>query len=85
MLRWMITGKFITHNPIYLFMMFVFGLVVGIVPLAMLVVEVFLSGDFRIVFYVTPVIFPYMFTGMVLVINVGISVFNPRAKSITGD
>lgn len=85
MFRWMITGKFITHNPIYLFMMFVFGIVVGIIPLAMLSVEVFLSGNFLIVFFVAPVIFPYLLVGVALVINVGISIFNPRAKSITGD
>jgi len=33
MLRWLITGKFISHNPIYLFMMFMFGLFNGILPL----------------------------------------------------
>jgi hypothetical protein len=85
MFRWMITGKFITHNPIYLFMMFVFGIVVGVIPLAMLAVEVFLSGNFLIVFFAAPVIFPYLLVGVALVINVGISIFNSRAKSITGD
>lgn len=85
MIRWMITGKFITHNPIYLFMMFVFGLAVGVIPLAILAVEVFLSGDFLIVLYAAPVILPYLLVGVALVINVGISIFNPRAKSITGN
>jgi len=85
MLRQMITGKFITHNPFYLFMMFLFGLLVGVIPLAMLLTEIFVSGNFIVIFYSTPILLPYVVVGIALVINVGISVLNPDAKSITGD
>lgn len=85
MLRQMITGKFITHNPSYLFMMFLFGLLVGVIPLAMLFTEIFVSGNFIVIFYSTPILLPYVVVGIALVINVGISVLNPDTKSITGD
>ena len=85
MLRQMITGKFITHNPIYLFMMILFGLLVGIIPLMMLFAEIFISSNFIVLFFATPIILPYIVVGIALVINVVISILNPGAKSITGD
>jgi hypothetical protein len=85
MIRQMLTGKFITHNPIFLFMMFVFGLITGIIPLVVLLTEIFNSRDFKLLIYSTPIILPYMVVGIGLVINVGISILNPDAKSITGD
>jgi hypothetical protein len=85
MLRQMITGKFITHNLFYLFMMFLFGILIGVIPLAMLLTEIFASGNFIVIFYSTPILLPYVVVGIALVVNVGISVLNPNAKSITGD
>ena len=85
MIRLLFTGKFITHNPIFLFMMSAFGILVGVLPLVMLLAEIFLSRNFLIIFYVFPVILPYMSIGMGLVINVVVSILNPDAKSITGD
>jgi len=85
MLRQMITGKFITHNPIYLFIMVVFGLLIGAIPFAMLFTEIFVSGNFIIIFYSTPILLPYIIVGIALVINAGISILKPGAKSITGD
>jgi hypothetical protein len=84
MLRQMITGKFITHNPFYLFMMFVLGLLVGVFPVVMIYAEIFVSGNFQILF-ATPLILPYAIVGVALVINAVISILNPHAKSITGD
>jgi len=85
MIRWLITGKFITHNPIYLLIMFAFGTFIGVIPLGFLLVEIFISHDFRVVPYIMPFISPYVVVGILLVINAGISIFNPRARSITGD
>ena len=84
MLRWLITGKFISHNPVYLFMMFVFGLFMGVLPLVFVLVGIFTAGDLGFIF-VTPLISPYVIAGLLMIVNVTISIFNPRAKSITGD
>jgi len=85
MIRLLFTGKFITHNPIFLFMMSVFGILVGALPLIMLLAEVFLSRNLVILFYAFPTILPYTAIGIGLVINVIISILNPDSKSITGD
>jgi hypothetical protein len=84
MLRWLITGKFISHNPIYLFMMFIFALFIGILPLVFIVAQIFNSEDLRVIPFLTPLFSPYVIVGILMIINVGISIFNPRAKSITG-
>ena len=85
MFRWLFTGKFITHNPFFLFTITVFGILVGILPVVMLLTEVLFSKNFMILLYVFPSILPYMAIGIGLVINVAISILNPGAKSITGD
>jgi hypothetical protein len=85
MIRWLITGKFISHNPIYLMMMFFFSLFTGVFPLVFIVGEIINSGDLRIMAYLTPLLSPYVMIGILMIINVGISIFNPRAKSITGN
>ena len=85
MIHWLFTGKFITHNPFFLFVFSVFGVLVGILPVAMLLAEVFFSKNIMILLYVFPTILPYMAVGIGLVGNVVISILNPDAKSITGD
>jgi hypothetical protein len=84
MIRWLFTGKFITHNPFFLLMITLFGIFVGIFPLVMLLAEIFLS-DNTVILYLLPALLPYMAVGIGLFINVVISVLNPNAKSITGD
>lgn len=84
MLRWLITGKFISHNPVYLFMMFVFGLFMGVLPLVFVLVGIFTAGDLGFIF-ITPLLSPYVIAGLLMIVNVTISIFNPRAQSITGD
>jgi len=84
MIRQMLTGKFVTHNQFFLFCMFVFGLFVGVIPLVMLLEEIFVVGNFAILFAIIPML-PYTIVGIALFINAGISVLNPDAKSITGD
>src|SRR5258706_5783972 len=53
MLRWLITGKFISHNPIYLFMMFIFALFIGVLPLVFIMADIFNSGDLRVIPFIT--------------------------------
>ena len=84
MLRQMLTGKFITHNQFFLFCMFVFGLFVGVIPLVMVLEEIFVVGNFAILFAIIPIL-PYTIIGIALFINAGISILNPNAKSIAGD
>jgi hypothetical protein len=85
MLRWLITGKFISHNPIYLFLMFTFGLLAGGIPLVLVLAEIFNSHNLGFMPFATPLFSPYVLVGILIIINVLISLFNPRAKSITGD
>ncbi len=85
MLRWLITGKFISHNPIYLFMMFMFGLYTGGIPLILVLSDLFSPGSLEIMPIILPLLSPYVLVGILLLINVAISLFNPNAKSITGD
>ncbi|MBK9924461.1 MAG: hypothetical protein IPP66_04135 [Anaerolineales bacterium] len=83
MIRWLLTGKLITRNPVFLFIMIVWGTLVGILPLIMLLGEVFLSKNVSILFYIFPVL-PYMVVGVGVVINAVVSILNPSAQSITG-
>ena len=66
-------------------MMFVFGLFVGGIPLVLVLAENFNSGDLRFIPFVAPLFSPYMIVGILMIVNVLISLFNPDAKSITGD
>lgn len=85
MLCWLLTGKFITHNPIFLFFMTLFGILVGIIPFAMLLTEIFVSRNSELLRYLFPILLPCTIIGIGLVINVFVSMLNPDAKSITGD
>jgi len=84
MIRWILTGKFITHNPFFLFSICIFGLLVGVIPMIMLLEEIFVTDNFALMVEFLPIL-PYMIFGMALFINVIISLTNPDAKSITGD
>ncbi len=83
MFRWLITGKFVSHNPVYLFLMFMFGLLFGGIPLVFTLIEVFNSSSFG--FILVPLLSPYVLIGILILINVLISLLNSKAKSITGD
>jgi hypothetical protein len=85
MIRWLITGKFISHNPLYLLLMFLFGFFTGGLPLVLVLGELFNAANRALIFIVAPLFSPYVLIGILLVINVGISLLNTKAKSITGD
>jgi len=84
MLVWLFTGRFITHNPIFLFLFTVFGLITGVIPLLTMLAELFTTGNFEFLAYFMPVL-PLVAIGVALFINAMIGFFNRRAKSITGD
>lgn len=83
MLRWLLTGKFITRNPIYLILMMSLALLLGVLPVLGIVIEL-LAGNLEILWLMF-VAFPYLALGVLLTINVLLSLFDPDSKSITGD
>ncbi len=83
MLRWLVTGKFRTRNPIYLVCMAFIALLLGILPLFGMLIELF-AGNFAILLLLT-VASPHILIGVLLSINVVLSLFGPGSKSITGD
>jgi hypothetical protein len=83
MLRWLLTGKFITRNPIYLILMMFLALLLGVLPALGIVVEL-LAGNFEILWLLV-VAFPYLGLGVLLTVNVLLSLFDTDSKSITGD
>lgn len=83
MLRWLLTGKFITRNPIYLILMMSLALLMGVLPTLGIVIEL-LAGNLEILWLMF-VAFPYLALGVLLTINVLLSLFDPDSKSITGD
>ena len=84
MLRWLFTGKFRTHNPFYLFFMFLFGLLWGVVPLLGIAIEVFFSGNYEFI-AVFLLASPYIVSGIALLVNVLLSLWDWNGPSITGD
>jgi hypothetical protein len=84
MLRWLFTGKFRTHNPIYLFVMFMFGLVCGIIPLSAALFEIVRYSNFEMG-YVLIVGLPYIVVGCALVVNSVLSFWDWNGNTITGD
>ncbi len=83
MLRWLLTGKFITRNPIYLIFMMFLALLMGVLPVLGILIEL-LAGNFEILLLMF-VAFPYLALGVLLTINVLLSLFDTDSKSITGD
>ena len=83
-IRWIFTGKFRTHNPIYLFAMLVIGLLCGAFPLVAILMELVVSKNYSIL-GVLLLGSPYIAMGVALLINVVLSLLDKDGKSITGD
>jgi hypothetical protein len=84
MLRWLFTGKFRTHNPIYLFIMVVSGLACGVIPLGAALFEIIRYSNFEMV-YVLILGFPYVAVGCALFANSILSFLDWDGNTITGD
>jgi hypothetical protein len=91
MLRWLFTRKFLTHNPVYLLVMFVSGFMVGVVPLGAVLFKVIDYANYVIDYANYEIVFalilgsPYIAVGCALFVNSLLSPFNWNAKTITGD
>ena len=84
-IRWLVTGKFRTHNPVYLFAMLILGLFHGVIPLTLILVEIFTSGRILLPLMLTIIAFPNIIGGALLIINVVLSVVYWNEETITGD
>jgi hypothetical protein len=84
MIRWLFTGKFRTRNPIYLFVMFMLGLLIGIVPVGAAFFEMVFYSNFEMV-YALVVGSPYIVVGCTLFMNSILSLLNWDDDTITGD
>jgi hypothetical protein len=77
------TGQYITHNIIYLAIMFIFGMMLGILPLLLVLMELLAGGNWEALI---PALLglPYLLGGWLLLGNVYLSIFSDR-RSKTGD
>ena len=84
MFRWLITGKFRTHNPLYLCGMALVGMICGAIPFSLMVWELQHTGNWAILLWL---VFPYPIIGIsvLLLINVILSIVDWDGKTITGD
>lgn len=84
MFRWLITGKFRTHNPLYLLGMVLIGMICGAIPLFLIIQELLHTGNWAILLWlVSP--YPVIAISLLLLINAILSIVDRNEKSITGD
>lgn len=83
-IRWMFTGKFRTHNPVYLLFMFAFGFLCGVAPLIGIFIQIFVWKEQAIPGFLL-VLSPYMAVGNAIFVNALLSIWDWNGKSITGD
>jgi hypothetical protein len=82
-LKWLFLGQFITHNIFYLAIMFILGMMLGVMPLLLVLMELLTGGNWAALL---PALLglPYILGGWLLLGNVYLSIFSDR-RSITGD
>ena len=84
MIRWMMTGKFRTHNPFYLLGMTLIGVLYGGIPVLLIFHEVFVGGNWSILVLLVAA-FPNIAIGILLLINVVLSIVDRNGKTVTRD
>jgi hypothetical protein len=84
MIRWLMTGKFRTHNPFYLIAMAVMGSFYGGIPAILILHEVIVNGRWS-VFVLLLTALPNIAIGLLLLVNLVLSILDRNGKSITGD
>lgn len=82
-IKWLVTGKFRTRNPVYLLGMAILGILCGGMPLLFIVHEVVFYQNWYIL--VILISSPYIPCGLLLLVNVFLSIINWGGKTITGD
>ena len=78
-----IHGEFVTHSIFDLAVMIIFGLMLGIIPPLLIMLEIITIGNWEILI-VAMFGLPYIILGWLLLLNVFHSLFSDR-NSITGD
>jgi hypothetical protein len=82
-LKGLFTGQFIAHHVFYLAIMFILGMMLGVMPLLLIVMELLFGGNWKAL-VPTSLGLPYLLGGWLLPGNVHLSIFSDR-RSITGD
>ncbi len=87
MLKWLVTGKFKTRNPVYIIFMLIFGIVwaspIPLIFYSFFNWDIYSAQNFL---YATAISSPYIALGALFLINAGISIFKWNdPASITGD
>ena len=80
---WLVTGKFRTHNPIFLLEMLLFGLLCGGIPTGFMIYEVIANQNWDILKALFMNV-PYV-VGLLILINGLLSIFDRKGQTITGD
>lgn len=83
-IKWLVLGKFRTHNPFYLLGMTFIGLLYGGIPLALILYDAISSRNWLILSLIG-VFFLNIATGVLLLINVLLSLVDWDGETITGD
>lgn len=82
-IRWLVTGKFRTHNPMYLFLMVIGGVMYGGIPLLLILHEVFIANKMS---YLLLLLFqPGIIFGLLIMVNALLSLFDWKGSTITGE
>jgi hypothetical protein len=80
---WLVTGKFRTHNPIFLLGMLLFGLLCGGMPTGFVIFEIITNQNWDVLKALLMNI-PYIVSVLIL-INALLSIFDRKGQTITGD
>lgn len=82
-LQWLIVGKFRTRNLFYLLGMTVIGFLWGGIPLLLIIHEAVVNGNWGM--FLLLILFPNATIGILLLVNVVISLIRRDGETITGD
>jgi len=82
--RWLVLGQFRTHNPFYLLGMTFIGIFYGGLPLVFVLYDAIIGGNWPILILLV-VAFPGIPIGILLLVNVVLSIVDWTGKTITGD
>lgn len=82
-IRWLVKGKFRTHNPIYLFFMVIGGMMYGGIPFLLILYEAFIAD--KLGYLLLLLLHPGIIFGLLTFVNALLSLFDWRSSTITGE
>ena len=83
-IKWLVTGKFRTRNPIYLLGMTLIGIFSGGLPTVFIIYEIVIRGNWSILRLPLAILL-IITISVLLLINVVLSILDWNGKTITGD